>query len=327
METVLVTGATGFIGKRVVEILSGNGFRVKAGVHNSIRKNIYINNKNIEFVSLDVLDLESLNKAMHNVDYVYHFAALVSSYDEREKLFKINAEGTRNVWMSACSHGVKGALYCSSTAVYGILSKSFQPVNENVKARAIEPYGNSKLAGETEALKIAENNNIPTVIIRPAAVFGPDDHTHFGKSLRKASISKILLAGRLQKSRFNFIHVDDVAKAAVFLMENKYFGETFNITYSRPILFEDAFQAYINILNRTDRFTAKTRIIAAASDLLNNIPLISKVALNSFIRKYFFVIWQPGFDILYSSDKLMKTSYRFKWDSFEDILESCLQGS
>ncbi len=264
---------------------------------------------------------------MHDVDYVYHFAALVSSSEARDKLFKINAEGTRNVWETAGNHGVKGALYCSTTAVYGILSKSFQPVDEKVKARAIEPYGNSKLAGEIEALKIAKNNKIPTVIIRPAAVFGPDDHTHFGKKLRKASISKILLAGRLQKSRFNFIHVDDVAKAAVFLMEERHFGETFNITYNRPILFEDAFKAYINILDRTQGFTVKTRLIAAASELLNKVPLVSKVALNSFARKYFFVIWQPGFDILYSSDKLIKTSYRFKWDSFEDILESCLQGS
>jgi len=326
MESALVTGATGFIGKRVVELLSEKGFKVKAGAHSYANQNIFTKIDNVEIVSLDVLNRESIKKAMHNVDYVYHFAALVSSHETREKLFNINAEGTRNVWEIAADNGVKSALYCSSTAVYGILSKSFEPVEETIKARAIEPYGNSKLAGETEVMQIAANKKLPSIIIRPVAVFGPDDHTSFGRSLRKASISKILLAGRLQKSRFNFVHVDDVAKAAHYLMENKYFGEIFNIVNYNPVLYEDAFKSYLNILDRSDGFNIKTKLIATTSEIFNKIPFLTKLIFNSFTKKYFFVIWQPGFDILYSSEKLLNTLYKFKWCSFEEILNSCLNG-
>ncbi len=280
METVLVTGAAGFIGKRVVQLLSEKGFKVKAGIHRTKKQDIFNKLKNVEIVPLDITNYHSLCRATENVDYVYHFAALVSSHESRDKLFKINVQGTRNVWEAAGSNGVKAALYCSSTAVYGILSKSFQPVDETVKARAIEAYGNSKLVGEIEALKIAEDKKLPTIIIRPVAVFGPDEHTPFGQSLRKASVSKILLAGKLQKSKFNFVHADDVAQTAVYLMDKKYFGGIFNITNYHPVLFEDAFKAYLNILDRTGGINIKTRLIAAASNIINKMPFITGIIIN-----------------------------------------------
>jgi nucleoside-diphosphate-sugar epimerase len=325
-ETALVTGASGFIGRHVVKVLHDKGLKVKAGVYHPLQQNIFNELRNVEIVPLNILNCDSLNNAMLKVDYVYHFAALVASHESRKNLQKINVEGTRNVWECASNNNIKAALYCSSTAVYGMLSKSFQPVNETVKARAIEPYGYSKLLGEIEVLKIAGNKNLPTIIIRPAAVFGPDEHTPFGKKLREAAVSKILLAGNLQKRKFNFVHVDDIAEAAVYLMQDiKNFGEIFNITVNNPILYEDAFQSYLNILDHADNMNLKTKAIAFFSSILNKVPSVPKFIYNSKIKDYFFTIWQPGFEILYSSEKLLKTSYKFRWESFEDVLQSCLK--
>jgi len=118
MKTVLVTGASGFIGRHIVKILDKNGIRVKAGIHTPAQKNIFYGLKNVEPVQLDILNLDSINNAMQNVDSLFHFAALVSSHHSREKLTNINALGTRNVWKIAVENNVTSALYCSTTAVY-----------------------------------------------------------------------------------------------------------------------------------------------------------------------------------------------------------------
>ncbi len=325
MKTVLVTGASGFIGKRIVRILNKRGIKVKAGIHSLSHENIFCDLKNVEPVHLDILSLDSINNAIQNVDSLFHFAALVSSHHSREKLNNINALGTRNIWEIAVENNVTSALYCSTTAVYGLLSKIHEPVDEKVIPKAIEAYGYSKLLGENEALKISANHKIKTLIIRPVAVFGPDEHTPFGKTLRRAAISQILLAGTLQKKHFNFVHVDDVAEASYFLMESNFInGEIFNIAVDTPILFEDAFQSYLRIIKDTDIIDLKAKFIAHISSFINNHSVISKMIKGRGKKGLFFIIGQNGFDIQYSAKKLSNSSFHFRWPYFEDILLNCL---
>jgi len=325
MKTVLVTGASGFIGRSIVKILDKNGIKVKAGIHTPTQKNIFCGLKNVEPVQLDILNLDSINNAMQKVDTLFHFAALVSSHNSREELNNINGIGTRNVWEIAAENNVTSALYCSSTAVYGLLSKIHEPVDEEVIPRAIEAYGYSKLQGENEALKISADHKIKTLIIRPVAVFGPDEHTPFGKTLRKAAISQILLAGTLQKKHFNFIHVDDVAEASHFLMNRNFIdGEIYNIAVDTPVLFDDAFQSYLRIIKDTDKIDLKVKFIAHISSFINNHSVISKMIKGRGKKGLFFRIGQNGFDIQYSAKKLSNSLFHFQWPCFEEILLNCL---
>ncbi len=325
MKTVLVTGASGFIGRHIVKVLDKNGIKVKAGIHTPLQQNIFHGLKNVETVQLDILNLESIKNVMQNVDSLFHFAALVSSHNSREELNNINRIGTKNIWEIAVENKVTSALYCSSTAVYGMLSKNHQPVDEEVIPKAIEAYGYSKLLGENEALKISDAHRIKTLIIRPVAVFGPDEHTPFGQTLRKAAISQILLAGTLQKNYFNFIHVDDVAEASFFLMNSNFInGEIYNIAVNTPVLFEDAFQSYLRIIKNTDNTDLTAKLIAHISSFINNHPIVSKVMKGRGKKGLFFTIGQNGFDIKYSSKKLSKSSFHFQWPNFEDILLNCL---
>jgi len=77
--------------------------------------------------------------------------------------------------------------------------------------KVVEPYGNTKLLGETTALDVAKRTGLHTTIIRPVAIFGPGEHTPFGRQLRNAAFSKLLLAGGFQGRGFNYVHVEDVA--------------------------------------------------------------------------------------------------------------------
>jgi nucleoside-diphosphate-sugar epimerase len=325
--TALVTGASGFIGSRVVQALHSRHIRVRAGVHRQSAAGAFPEAPGIEQVPIDILDRDSLMRALERVDTVYHFAALVDPGGSRQDIYRTNVAGTRNVWECAAACGVKKALYCSSAAVYGLLARSSGPISEEVRPRSVEPYGNSKLMGEATVFEIAACSGPPTIVIRPVAVFGPGEHTPFGKQLRDAAFSRILLAGGFQNKSFSFVHVDDVAGAAVHLMLSADPGQVFNVAVQNPIPFEDALQTYIRVLGRAGVSTARTRRLAWLSATLHKFPGLSTGISRLGGTRFAFPIWHPGFDRTYSAAKLLGTSYRFQKANFEDVLFSCIMGS
>ena len=324
-EFALVTGATGFIGRWLVKLLALRGINVRAGIHNTSHAETIHPTDGVEPIDIDILDQQSLGDAMESIDAVYHFAALVDTKAPKDDLFRVNVEGTRNVWHCAVERGVKAALYCSSTAVYGLLAKDHQPVSEKIRPKAIEPYGRSKLLGETVASEIADKWGLHTVIIRPVAVFGPGEHSPFGNQLRQAVFSKLLLAAGFQNRRFSFVHVEDVAEAAMHLISAPGSdGQAYNIAVDRPILFEEAFQSYLRALKQSRRPLTRVKLLAQLSKWVHELPGLSHRLSRYDGHRSAFNIWQPGFDMTYSSRKLLSTSFRFKWNRFEDVLLSCI---
>lgn len=324
-KVALVTGASGFIGSWVVHILRQKGIHVRAGIHHPCDIEKLDFPQDVETIVIDILDQKSLFEVMEGVDVVYHFAAKVNTIAPKEVLYRVNVEGTRNVWKCSATCGVKAALYCSSTAVYGLLANSQQPISENVKMRAFEPYGRSKLLGEKIALEISANSGLSTIIIRPVAVFGPGERTPMGREIKNAAVSKFLLAGGFHKKSFNFVHVEDVAAASVFLMDRvSSSGQIYNITGEKPILFEEAFQAYLRALRHARNLTVYIKVLAWISAIIHKFSFLSHLLSQYGSKSFVFKIWKPGFDVIYSSEKLLNTSFRFKWNSFEEVLLSCI---
>ncbi len=325
-RAVLVTGAAGFLGRHLVRALIDAKCRVTAGVHHEHDRRLFTGLREVQPVTLDIRDAGSLRDAMAGADHVYHCAALVDSRASRERLLEVNASGTRLVWECAAASGVKKAMYCSSAAVYGLLARSGTGITEEVRARAIEPYGYSKRLGEIAALDVAERMGVHTTIIRPVAIFGPGEHTPFGKKLRNAVLSKVLIAGGFQGKQFSFVHVHDVAAAAVHLMDQDLpSGEIYNVAVNKPIMFEEAFRAYARVLLIAGRSYAKGRLFATISTQLHNHPVALKRMSALVGDRFMFRIWHPGFDITYSSAKLLGTAFRFTWENFEEVLGSCVE--
>jgi nucleoside-diphosphate-sugar epimerase len=322
--TVLVTGATGFVGRHVVRALLGAHFHVKAGVHHERDRKSFARLGDVEPVTVDVLAAESILKAMRGAEHVYHCAALLDARAPRELLTEVNAVGTRRVWECAAASGVRKALYCSSTAVYGLLSRRDEGITEQVRARAIEPYGYSKLMGEEAALDVAARTGLHTTIIRPVAIFGPGERTKFGSLFRDAALSGLLSADGFRAKSFNFVHVEDVAAALVHLAERDLpGGEIYNVAVEEPMLFEEAFRTYRRVLRAAGRRYAKARVFGGISALLHRHPSALERISALVGDRYMFRIWHPGFDLTYSSTKLLRTSFRFKWEEFEKVFASC----
>ena len=116
-EKILVTGATGFLGKYLVKQLISDGYEVRAlGRNEEIGKSLF--EQGAEFCKGDFTDENQCDKYFQGVDYVIHAGALSTVWGKWESFYNINVEGTRNVCELCQKHGVKRLIYVSSPSIY-----------------------------------------------------------------------------------------------------------------------------------------------------------------------------------------------------------------
>jgi dTDP-glucose 4,6-dehydratase len=178
-QTVLVTGAGGFIGSHLTERLAELGAKTRALLrYNSSASLGWLANSShkdqIEFFFGDIRDGESMRKAMTGVDVVFHLAALIGipySYEAPLSYVRTNIEGTLNVLQLARELGVKRFVHTSTSEVYGT-AKEF-PITEAHPLQGQSPYSASKIGADQMAEAFFRSFGLPVVILRPFNTFGP----------------------------------------------------------------------------------------------------------------------------------------------------------
>lgn len=286
--TVLVTGATGLIGQRLLELLSSLGsYRVKVlalpGTEEVVPKL-----DRIEVLSGDLLDETTLLPAVQDVELVFHMAALLpgTAYDD---LMKVNVYGTDNL-LRACARAgtVRRFVFASSVAVYGsAFSPQEWPVAEDSPKEpggneTLRNYGRSKLSAERVVTRYCAANDIEYVILRPSTVYGRggDVHNYAEEMVQNVLSNSNAGQGAGAQISMQMVHVDDVVEVIVQAGTQKdAAGEAFNIAGS-----EVATGAYISEMIRTlaqgmDYTTSADGVrvydIDKAQDLLEFIPRVS----------------------------------------------------
>ena len=101
-------------------------------------------------------------------------------------------------------------------------------------------------------------------------------------------------------------------------------GQIFNIAVDEPITYEDAFQSYMTALNKAGFKYMKLRSLGKLSSIIEQMPGVTRWLCRKWGARFAFGIWRPGFDLTYSSKRLLSTTYRFKWNDFERIIASCI---
>lgn len=174
---VLVTGATGFIGSQLTAELVRRGYQVRA-LHRPSSKTMILDGLPVEHVYGDILQPESVKRAVEGCDWVFHVAALASYWRaQREQVYAVNVQGTRIVMDACLQTGVRRVVYTSSVAAIGI-PRDGRPADEAQPFDAFSAtfaYADSKHRGE-EVVRKAVAAGLDAVIVNPAAVIGPGDH-------------------------------------------------------------------------------------------------------------------------------------------------------
>ena len=172
----LVTGGAGFIGSNTVDELVRRGHSVVVldDLSSGKEENLAEIRSKITFVKGSITDLEAVQKAIHQAEYVIHLAARTSvprSVKDPLETNKINVEGTLNVLVAARDNKVKRVVFSASSSVYG--ETPTLPKSEAMQPQPISPYGVSKYAGELYAQTFGRCYGLETVCLRYFNIFGP----------------------------------------------------------------------------------------------------------------------------------------------------------
>lgn len=210
MATVLVTGATGFIGLHLVEELFRRGERVRCLVRPTSKIDS-LQRLRAEIVVAEIDDPKGVRAAIDGIDVVYHVAGIIRAFQCQE-FYQVNEQGTAQV-AAACAAQSNPPRFVlvSSIAAAGPAPRGQVRIESDPPA-PISHYGRSKLAAEQAATKFA--HSVPVTIVRPGIVFGPRD-TGFVKVIRSIRSFFCHLSPGFYPPALSYIHISDLTELLV----------------------------------------------------------------------------------------------------------------
>lgn len=220
MTTVLVTGATGFVGRSLCRALARSGHRVRAAVRNAADPDAQTQN----ILVGEINGSTDWRQALDGVDIVVHLAArahLVTrneSVQQRDAYFAVNAQGTQRLAQACVSSGVRLLLYMSTVKVNGeqTFAKPFGPYDA---AAPCDTYGESKWMGE-QVVQSLDRNKLDWVIVRAPLVYGPGVRANFLRLIRWVERGWPLPFGSLLNRR-SLIYVENLSNLIVCAIETE----------------------------------------------------------------------------------------------------------
>lgn len=278
---VLVTGATGLLGRHMVDVLDADGasIRVFARPSSDVRP-LQSSSRNLDIVRGTVEDGESIRRAVAGVECVVHLAGHLSaaapfSTNGDSPLYqRINVEFTTNLLSEASAAGVHRFVFASSSSVYDAAVPV--PTPEDAPLNPESAYGRSKLAAETRVMAWHERG-MATTIVRPALIYGPGDR-HFiplALGLARLPILPLVNGGR---TLFDMIYARDVAELMWRAVQANADGcRIYNAGPGEPTTLEDLVAAFRRLTGRGPRIVPVTSAMVRRSRLVAR-PLVARLA-------------------------------------------------
>ena len=256
-KVALVTGADGFIGSHLVEMLVLEGYKVKAlSQYNSFNNWGWLEDVNclgsIEVLTGDIRDPHFCKNISKNVDVIFHLAALIAipySYIAPDSYLDTNVKGTLNICEAAKENGNIRVIHTSTSEVYG--TAQYVPIDESHPVSPQSPYSASKIAADSVAMSYFNAFELPVAIARPFNTYGP-------RQSARAVIPTIItqIANGMKEIKLgdtsptrDFNYVEDTCRGFIAIAEShQTIGETVNIGSNSEISIDDTLILIKNLM-------------------------------------------------------------------------------
>lgn len=244
---ILVTGGTGFTGKALVLRLLEMGHEVVALDYKEGIKTQEIRDWGAEVILGSVTDREVVRRAAQGAEVVHHLAAAFRELNATDRYYhEVNVGGTRNVLEAALEAGARKLVYCSTCGVHG--NVDHPPAGEEAMIRPADYYQRTKYEAEPIVRSFCAEG-LPTVILRPAAIYGPGDPERFGLIFRRVLKGRFPMFGT-GKTLYHPLYIDHLVEAHVLAMEEgRGVGEAYLIADERYVEIEDLVRRVARVLN------------------------------------------------------------------------------
>ncbi len=299
-KRVLVTGAGGFIGSHLVEVLGKQGASVRAFVRYNSRadagflQEVQPNlNGQLEIIAGDLRDNDAIRQTVKGCDIVFHLGALIAipySYLHSREVVETNFMGTLNVLMACRELGVERLVHTSTSEVYGTALRT--PIDEGHPLQGQSPYSASKIGADKLVESFYRSYALPVVTIRPFNTYGPRQSTRavIPTIITQALSQNTIRLGNLNATRdFTFVG-DTVAGFLRGAEAEDVEGGTYNLGTGSEIRIGDLAKRISNDVGRPVKIVVDTnRLRPEKSEVFQ---LLSD---NSLARKA--LGWQPQIDL------------------------------
>ncbi|MBO5249700.1 MAG: SDR family oxidoreductase [Muribaculaceae bacterium] len=261
-KRILVTGADGFIGSHLTEMLLKQGYKVRAlSQYNSFNNWGWledVSHPQLEIVSGDVRDAAFCRHICRDCSVVFHLAALIAipySYVAPESYVDTNVTGTLNMCQAARDCGVERLIVTSTSEVYG--TAQYVPIDEKHPRQPQSPYSATKIGADAIAMSFYNAFELPVTIARPFNTYGPRQSA---RAIIPTIITQIangaseIKLGDLTPTR-DFNYVKDTCRGFIALAEcEKTIGEEVNICSNYEISMRETLELIASIMNKDVKF-------------------------------------------------------------------------
>lgn len=225
---IFVTGGTGFLGRHLIPMLCRAGYPVRVLTRQPEQHNWLKRYPRVEVIAGDLRDRKALDGQLEGCGYLIHAGGLFRFWGDSRDFDETNALGTENILAAAVQAGIERVVHVSSIAVIG------QPdpqnvIDETYPPNPVEPYQLSKWRGEQIANRFCRDHQLPVIIVRPGAYYGPMGEYAFNRLFFKDPMRGIIM--QVDGGRYiNFpAYVGDVAQGIMLALEKGKVGEIYNI--------------------------------------------------------------------------------------------------
>lgn len=248
MTNILVTGGTGFLGKRLSLTLKAKDYTVTVlGRDKQIGQEL--NNHGIKFIPCDLTHEHKVIQACKGMDYVFHCGALSSSWGAYDLFYKANVLGTQHIIQGCKKYRVKRLIYVSTPSVYTANQDRIAvKETDQLPEKKVNHYAATKYMAE-QYVQAASKEGLPVISIRPRAIFGPGDPNILPRLL-EANEQKRLPFIRNGNALMDVTYVDNVVHALLLCMTSSEdtIGEVYNITNGEPMTFKALVEQFFSRL-------------------------------------------------------------------------------